>query len=104
MKIVLTNLAPDDAPTIAKALVQEGLVACANLQPVRSIYRWRGEVCDEPEVTVMMKVAAHGVARLRARLEQLHPYDVMEFVVLDVDTAASLPAYVDWVRAETTQS
>ncbi|MCH9686540.1 MAG: divalent-cation tolerance protein CutA [Deltaproteobacteria bacterium] len=98
MKIVLTNLAPDDAPAIAKTLVAEGLVACVNLYPVRSIYRWEGQVCDEPEMTMMMKVATEGVKTLRARLEQLHPYDVMEFVVLEVDAEASLPAYVQWVR------
>lgn len=97
MKIALTNVPPDRADSIARTLVVEGLAACANILPVRSIYRWKGTVCDEPECTLVLKVPAAAIEGLRARLLELHPYELPEFVVLDVNEPASLAPYVAWV-------
>lgn len=100
MRIVLSNLPPDQADAIASTLVEERLAACVNLLPVTSVYRWKGEICRDPEVTALIKVRADGVERLRLRLQALHPYELPEIVVLPVDAEASLTEYVDWVRAE----
>ncbi len=100
MRIVLSNLPPDQADAIASTLVEERLAACVNLLPVTSVYRWKGEICRDPEVTALIKVRADGVERLRARLQELHPYELPEIVSLAIDEAGSLAAYVDWVRAE----
>lgn len=100
MIVVLCNAPPDQAPRLARALVEEGLAACVNLLPgVRSIYRWQGEVHDEAETTLLVKTAASRAADLRARLAELHPYEVPEIVVLPVDEAASDPRYLAWVRS-----
>jgi periplasmic divalent cation tolerance protein len=98
MKIALTNCPPEHADRIASALVTEQLVACVNAFPVRSVYRWKGELQRDEEVCLLMKVAADRTEALRARLVELHPYELPEFVVLPVDEGASLEAYVDWVR------
>lgn len=99
MKIALSNCPPERADAIAQQLVEERLVACVNLLPVRSFYIWKDFLQKDEEVTLMMKVPAEGVDRLRARLRELHPYELPEFVVLDVDLPGSLPEYVAWVRA-----
>lgn len=100
MKIVLSNVPPDKADEIARTLVQQRLAACVNLLPVRSVYRWDGELQVDAEVTLLIKVASDGVALLREQLRALHPYELPEIIVLDVDTSASLPAYIEWVRSE----
>ena len=90
----------DVAARIARALVEERLVACANLVAnVRSIYRWQGRVEDDSEVMLVLKTHADRVEALAERLRALHPYDVPELVVLPV--AGGLAPYLDWVRAET---
>ncbi len=101
MRIVLSNLPPDHADRIASTLVEERLAACVNLLPVTSIYRWKGETCRDPEVTALIKVRAGAVEALKARLKELHPYELPEILALPIDEAGSLAAYVDWVRAET---
>ncbi|HDN26911.1 MAG TPA: divalent-cation tolerance protein CutA [Thioploca sp.] len=101
MKIALTNTPPDKGEDIAKTLVEEHLVACVNFYPIQSVYFWKGEACMDKEITLMMKVAADGVEALKKRLLELHPYELPEFVVLEVDTQASLEEYVKWVRHET---
>ena len=100
VKLVLSNLPPDHAESVAESLVVEHLAACVNLLPVRSIYRWQGELQKDEEVTLLIKVADERVGPLRERLRALHPYELPEIVVLEVDDANSLHDYVQWVEQE----
>jgi periplasmic divalent cation tolerance protein len=95
---VVLVTAPDEenAALIARTLVEEGLIACANLVPgVRSIYRWEGTLCDEREVLMVLKAPAARYDALQARILSLHPASVPE--VIRVDVAEGSPAYVRWV-------
>lgn len=98
MRLVLCTCPPDRAEEIARRLVEGGLAACVARTPVTSTYKWKGELCVEPEVQLLIKVAAAKVPALRDGLCAMHPYEVPELVVLPVDTEASLAAYVAWVR------
>ncbi len=98
MRLVLSSCPPDRADAIARRLVEEGHAACVSQTPIRSTYRWKGELCAEPEVQLLIKVAAARVAPLLVALRAMHPYEVPEIVVVPVDTEASLAAYVTWVR------
>lgn len=93
---------PDQATAlrIARTLVDERLAACANLLPaVQSVYRWQGQVHEASEVLLLIKTAQDRLDALRARLVALHPYELPELVAVEV--AAGLPAYLDWICAET---
>lgn len=97
MYVVLSTAPPEDAPALARALVEASVAACVNLLPgARSIYAWQGEVCDESETLLICKTA--DPAALAEVLRARHRYDTPELVVLDVDTASSDPRYVAWVR------
>ena len=38
----------DTAGTLVRQLIEERLIACANIiDSVSSIYRWQGEICEE---------------------------------------------------------
>lgn len=101
MNIVVCNCPPDAAEKIARALVERRLAACVNLiAGVRSFYRWEGELCDDAETTLLIKVTPEGVESLREAIVELHPYSVPEVVVLPVNADQSHQPYVDWVRAE----
>jgi len=85
---------------LARALLQERLIACANLVPgVASLYRWEGELQEEDEVLLVMKTRSGLVPRLVARIPELHPYELPEVLALRVDDG--LPAYCRWVLDET---
>ena len=90
----------DEAGRIARILVEEGLAACANiLGPCRSIYRWQGAVEEAEEVPVLFKTTSAGAGPLLSRLAALHGYEVPAAVVWPI--AEALPAYAEWVAAET---
>jgi periplasmic divalent cation tolerance protein len=99
--IVLTTFSSaEKAAEIAHVLVEERLIACANVLPaVRSIYRWQGKVHDEAEVLAILKTPAERLARLQQRLRELHPYEVPEMLAVRVE--AGWPPYLEWLAAET---
>src|SRR5690606_15587997 len=66
----------DSAAEAASALLDERLIACANLLPgVRSLYVWGGERGEARECAVLFKTDAALLERACARLAELHPYD-----------------------------
>lgn len=86
----------DEARRIARTLVEERLVACANLlPPIESIYRWKGEIEVSAETLVLFKTVTDNYPQLETRLRELHPYEVPEIVAFRVDTG--LPSYLRWV-------
>ncbi|HET7788537.1 MAG TPA: divalent-cation tolerance protein CutA [Myxococcales bacterium] len=99
--LVFTTLpSAEAAADLAKAVVGEKLAACANLLPaVRSIYRWQGRVQDESEVLVLFKTRQEHFERLKARLLELHPYEIPE--VLAVPVEQGYQPYLDWLSLET---
>jgi periplasmic divalent cation tolerance protein len=66
------------------------------LPAMTSIYRWQGKVSEDREQQIVMKTTAARVATLEARVRELHPYDVPEFLVLSVSGGAA--AYLAWVE------
>jgi periplasmic divalent cation tolerance protein len=98
--IYATFASEEEAARIARTLVEERVVACANiLAPCRSIYRWQGKIEDAEEVPALFKVTAEGAPAALARIAELHSYDVPAAVVWPIEEA--LPAYAQWVVAET---
>jgi periplasmic divalent cation tolerance protein len=95
--IVFTTFASEaDAARVARVLVEERLVACANLLPgARSIYRWHADVKDEREVVVLMKTRKQDWTALLSRLHDLHPYETPECVAVRI--AAGAPKYMAWL-------
>ncbi len=96
--VVFTAFANEqDAARVARILVEERLVACANLLPgARSIYRWKDAVKDEHEVVVLMKARKQDWTALLSRLHELHPYETPECIAVRV--AAGAPRYMAWLE------
>ena len=96
--IVLTTLAAEaDAAALARTLVADRLAACVNVLPaMTSFYRWKGRLEEEREQQLVIKTAADRVPALAARLQELHPYEVPELLVLRVSDGSD--AYLAWIR------
>ncbi|HEX6835064.1 MAG TPA: divalent-cation tolerance protein CutA [Polyangia bacterium] len=83
---------------LAEALVGERLAACVNVVGgVRSVYRWKGAVERDEELLCVCKTTRGGFERLRARVVELHPYELPEVVALPV--ALGHAPYLDWITA-----
>ncbi len=96
--VLVTCSSSAEANRIARAVVEARLAACVNILPgaVTSIYRWKGKVQSARERLLLIKTSRKCLAKLRATVEQLHSYDVPEFIALPI--AAGSPEYLAWLQ------
>lgn len=102
--LVFTN-APDaaSAQSLAVNLVERRLAACVNiLAPCHSVYRWQGKIETAEEVPLLIKTTRHRYAALEQAIRAQHGYELPEIVAVPV--SSGLPAYLDWVAAETSET
>lgn len=85
---------------IARTIVHEGLAACVNLLPgITSVYRWQGEVQENPELLLLIKTRQERYEALEARIKELHPYEVPEIIAHKIE--AGLKSYLEWIAQNT---
>ncbi len=85
------------AQALAEALLQRRLVACVSLQPLQSLYRWKGELQRDAEVQLLLKTSANQLFRLREAVMELHSYDTPEWLTWPVEASG---AYGAWALAQ----
>ena len=87
----------EEAERIGRAMVEERLAACVNiLGPIRSIYRWEGEVETADEVAAIFKTHHWQADALIERVTALHSYKVPCVVSWPIDKV--LRRYAEWVE------
>jgi periplasmic divalent cation tolerance protein len=96
--VLVTVPNAETADKIAEALVGERLAACVNVVGgVRSIYRWKGVVERDQELLCVCKTTRAAFERLRARVVELHPYELPEVIALPIELGHA--PYLEWIRA-----
>ena len=93
--VMTTTDDPEEAATLARALVEARLAACVQAMPIASTYRWEGVVETADERLLLIKTRADRVDEVKALLDERHSYDVPECVVVPV--TEGLPSYLAWI-------
>jgi len=100
--VLLTLCTVPDAETganLAELVIEKQLAACVNVLPgLISIYRWEGNVEQDPEALMLIKTTRTAFPSLRDALAEAHPYDVPEIIAAPIDEG--LGEYLRWVRDE----
>jgi periplasmic divalent cation tolerance protein len=100
--VYVTTADEAEAKRIARTVVEERLVACANLLgAIKSVYWWDGRVYDGEEAALVLKTSAVRKAELIDRIKALHSYECPAIVCLPI--ADGNPDFLDWIREETAE-
>ncbi|MBC8242113.1 MAG: divalent-cation tolerance protein CutA [Alphaproteobacteria bacterium] len=89
----------DEARAIARALVGDRLVACANiLGPISSIYHWEGGVAEQEEVAMILKTRRDMTVHVAERIKSMHSYDIP--CVIGLPIQGGNPDFLAWLHRE----
>ncbi len=87
----------ETAEKIARGVVGEKIAACASiLSGVKSVYTWKGEVCEEAEHIIMIKTSSGLLTALEKKIKELHPYELPELIAIPVESGSE--EYLKWIE------
>ena len=79
----------ETAKALAKTLLDENRIACANIIPAStSLFIWQGKMDEAEETGALLKTTSAQLEGAVARLCELHPYDEPAIVGWLCDAAA----------------
>lgn len=88
------------ALTLARSCVEGRLAACAQVGgPIRSVYRWQGDIEESDEFFVIFKTTLAAYPALAEFVNEHHSYDVPEIACFPI--LQGNPAYLSWIVEST---
>ena len=100
MKLIYVTAKDEkEAKGIAKRLVEEKLIACANIYNINSVYPWKGKIDEWPESVMILKTKDNLVDKVMKRVKELHSYTIPCMLVIPVEKVNK--EYLDWMDSVT---
>jgi periplasmic divalent cation tolerance protein len=101
LMVVVTSVGTEEqALDVAHALVRARRAACVNIIPnVHSVYRWKGRVCDDGEMLLIIKTRAASFEAVRETIHRVNTYELPEVLAYRVDWAS--PGFSNWIEKMT---
>lgn len=95
--VVVTTVGTEEqANLIAREIVARRQAACVNILPgVRSIYRWKGKICKDGELLLVVKTLEGEFEAVAATIRELHNYELPE--ILSFTVSQGEPNFLAWI-------
>ncbi|MCS7114398.1 MAG: divalent-cation tolerance protein CutA [Candidatus Bathyarchaeota archaeon] len=94
--VLVTTSSREEAEKIAQTLLEERLIACANIiGPVHSLFWWQGKIDTAKEHLILMKTRKALFERVSERVKALHSYQVPEIISLPITEGSK--DYLKWL-------
>lgn len=98
--IYITASGVEEARELGRALVEERLVACANVIPnMIPIFWWEGRVQEDSEAILLAKTRKDLVPRVTAFVQEQHSYDCPAILALPIESGYQ--PFLNWIDEET---
>jgi periplasmic divalent cation tolerance protein len=95
--IYFTIPAKKEAAKIARHLLNKKLIACVNIFPADSLYKWKGKIAEENEYILIAKTISKNYLKIKNNLEKIHPYSVPCIIKI---SASANKKYLNWLKGE----
>lgn len=89
----------DEAKKIAKELIKEKLVACANIIPeILSIYNWENRLEESTETLLLLKTKLENFNKVEQEVKKLHSYSIP--CIMKIEKIDFNLEYKNWLLGE----
>lgn len=84
-----------EAHTIATALLQNKLIACANMFPVSSVYTWKQNIQEDEEYAAFLKTKKSKAPQVIEEVKRMHSYEVPDIV--EIPLGRGFEPFFQWI-------
>ena len=99
--IYITVGSEAEGEKIVKHLLDQGLIACANMFPIKSYYYWEDKLQQDSEFAVIMKTRTELIDSVITKIKELHSYEIPCIVSWAIEKGNQ--EYLDWIKLETSK-
>lgn len=89
-----TTSCKKEAKHLAKVLLKNRFIACAQITKIRSYYTWNGEIANEKECLLVLKTHKKHKKNIQKILKKYHSYELPQIIFLK---AKASKAYQQWL-------
>lgn len=97
--VVVTTVGTEEqAYLIAREIIARRQAACVNIIPaIRSIYRWKGKICKDGELLLIVKTLQEEFEGVASTIRELHSYELPE--ILSFGVSQGDQGFLDWIAS-----
>ncbi len=87
--LIMTSVGTEQqAVEISEELIVRRLATCINIVPcLRSIYRWKGKICEDTEHLLLIKTPQRLFDEVSAAIREFHSYELPEILAFPITSA-----------------
>jgi periplasmic divalent cation tolerance protein len=95
--LIMTSVGTEQqAVEISEELIERRLATCINIVPcLRSIYRWKGKVCEDTEYLLLIKTPQRFFDKVSEAIREFHSYELPEILGFPITNAET--NFHEWV-------
>lgn len=90
-----------EAQKIAQHLLEQKLIACANVYSIQSMYHWKGKIQNDEEYVCICKTLADKYELVKLEVKKIHSYEIP--CILKIDAEGN-EEYITWLGKELSRS
>lgn len=94
--VLVTTSNREEAEKIARTLLTEKLIACANIiGPAHSLFWWQNKIDEAQEHLILMKTRKDLFNKLAEKVKAIHSYEVPEIITVPI--VEGFKPYIKWL-------
>ncbi len=93
--VTTTFESSEDADSMVSLLLEKKLIVAGQIKPIRSVYMWNDEVCNEPEVELLCITEGCLYGEVENFIVKNHPYEVPQVICVPIINTTS--DYGNWI-------
>ena len=86
-----------EAERISKHLLEKRIIACSNMMPMRSMYRWNSKIENANEMLIIAKTNDRNFNKIITETRKIHSYKLP--CIVKIDSKASKD-FENWAEKE----